>query len=109
IIVSSNKHLINQNVGDIWNTGRTQNLNNEQILFKGDTLHAYQKYYWKVRVWNLMGEATAWSEVAHFEMGILSQVDWKAKWITYANKEPVDDEDFYKDHPAPLFRKKFSL
>lgn len=109
IIVASNENLIAQDRGDIWDTGKVHNSNNEEIYFKGKPLQAYQKYYWKVKLWGINNKESDWSEVAHFEMGLLNENNWKAKWISEASKEIDNDEEFYKEHPAPMFRKEFSL
>lgn len=109
IIVASTTDLINQNIGDVWDTSKVENINNVEVRFNGKTLLSSQKYYWKVKVWGINNNESLWSEVAHFEMGLLNESKWKAVWISEAREQPINDEDFYNDHPAPMFRKEFSL
>ena len=40
---------------------------------------------------------------------MLSPADWKAEWIADGSNAPEKEEDFYKDDPAPLFRRDFQL
>jgi alpha-L-rhamnosidase len=42
-------------------------------------------------------------------MGILSPSDWKAAWINDGKTNPMNDADFYKEDPAPLFRREFEV
>ncbi len=58
--------------------------------------------YWKVRVWDQDGRASAWSEPSKWTMGLLSPSDWKAQWIGVAPKANPSKAD-------PWFRKDFSI
>ena len=58
---------------------------------------------WQVRLWDENGTPGAWSELAHFEMGLLNPADWQAKWITAA-EQPKKNEDA----PVDCFRKVFT-
>jgi alpha-L-rhamnosidase len=88
---------------DVWETGKVMSDQSMYIAYKGEPLVAGQKYSWQVKVWDNTGKATAWSEPASFQMGLLTPADWKAKWIT-----PGFAEDSV-NRPSPLFRKGFSL
>jgi alpha-L-rhamnosidase len=84
----------------IWQSGKVES--EESILqsYKGPDLKSGQKYFWQVKIWDNDGKETKWSPVASFETGLLSQSDWKAKWI-----EMKDDTSRYS--PSPYFRKEF--
>lgn len=79
------------------------------------------RYLWKVVVTDKGG--TAWeSEEAYFEMGLLKETDWKAKWIepvqepavkaanTITQGHPNQQMDIPLDElrPCPMIRKVFS-
>jgi alpha-L-rhamnosidase len=38
-----------------------------------------------------------------------SPEEWNATWICDGRALPERDEDFYEDHPAPLFRTEFQV
>ena len=40
---------------------------------------------------------------------MLADDDWKAEWISDGSKAPEKEVDFYKDNPAPMFRKVFHV
>ena len=67
-------------------------------------LNARDHVTWKIRLWDENGTAGEWSEGADFEMGLLRQEDWKAKWISgnYKAKRTIE-------YPVDCFRKEFSL
>jgi len=86
----------------VWQSGKIES--GESILqeYKGIDLKSGQRYFWQVKVWDNKGRESKWSEVAFFEMGLLSDSEWKAKWI-----EMEGDTQRYS--PAPHFRKEFSV
>ena len=42
-------------------------------------------------------------------MGLLSSVDWTGSWISDGKGLPSNEEAFYEDDPAPLFRRSFHV
>ena len=87
----------------VWEPGKTISAESVYIPYEGEALKSGQKYYWQVRIWDNFGKASDWSEIAAFQMGMLSPADWKAKWIT-----PGFKQDSVM-RPSPLFRKEFIL
>jgi alpha-L-rhamnosidase len=85
----------------IWKTGKINSDQSIHVPYKGAALASNKKYYWQVRVYDNNGKASAWSTIAHWQMGLLSANDWKAQWIEPGYKE---DSEF----AAPLMRKEFS-
>jgi alpha-L-rhamnosidase len=85
-----------------WESGKI--ISGESILipYGGRELKSGEKYYWQVRIWDNKGKASKWSETATWEMGLLAQSDWKAKWIEM-------EGDTLQYSPAPHFRKEFNL
>lgn len=107
IIVSDNMKDINRNKGNVWNTGKIKSREQNNIEYAGKPLKSFAKYYWKVRSYDKDGNPSAWSETASWEMAMLSADDWQAEWIGDGSKDPGCEEDFYKNDPAPMFRKEF--
>ncbi|HET6567627.1 MAG TPA: hypothetical protein VFG50_06660, partial [Rhodothermales bacterium] len=88
----------------VWNTGKVASDASIQVAYAGQNLESGHRYVWQVRVWDGDGEATAWSEPASFEMGMLEPSDWQAQWIT-----PAWDEDTTKSVPPALLRSTFNV
>ncbi|MBS1508352.1 MAG: family 78 glycoside hydrolase catalytic domain [Bacteroidetes bacterium] len=67
--------------GAVWNSGKITSDQSVFVDYNGAALQSTTRYFWRVRIWDEAGKATAWSEPAFFETGFLSPADWKAKWI----------------------------
>ena len=72
------------------------------ISYKGPDLLSRQRVYWQVRIWDNHGRVSDWSKPAFWEMGLLNESDWQAKWI-----EAEVEEDIKVPQPAQYFRKTF--
>ena len=97
VLVSSSEENLKVNKGDLWNSGRVDSEQSVHNLYEGEKLSSRLRCFWKVRVWDQDNRLSAWSDPAYWEMGLLNQEDWKAKWIGY-------------DCPsAPMLRKEFMV
>lgn len=108
VIVASSSSILAKNRGDLWDSGVVRSSKQNNIAYSGSGLKSGQQCYWKVCIWPDEGDAE-WSKPATFEMGLLHPSDWVAKWIGDGKKQPETDADYYKNDPAPLFRKEFAL
>jgi alpha-L-rhamnosidase len=66
---------------DAWKSGKINSDQSIHVPYKGIALQANKKYYWQVRVWDNKGNASAWSAVHHWQMGLVNPTDWTAQWI----------------------------
>lgn len=107
ILVSND--LKNIDSGNFWKSGKINSNRTFGVNYGGKTLQSFTMYFWKVRIWNQNGEASAWSEPSWFETSMMKPADWKAKWISNQRSLPEKDEDFYKETPNPLLRKEINL
>ncbi len=118
ILVASSPDLLEKNEGDLWDTEKIVSGQSIQIEYKGETLSSRQRCYWKAMVWDQNGKTSAWSEIFWWEMALLSESDWEAKWIEAPriynwNKFKADvgatDRTAPKSYsePAPYLRKDF--
>ena len=82
VIVASSPDLLTQEKGDLWDSGKVLSDESAQIEYLGSPLTSRQDCYWKVRAWDRNGQPGEWSNVAHWQMGLLDGSDWNAKWIT---------------------------
>ncbi|MCO6009829.1 glycoside hydrolase family 78 protein [Actinoallomurus purpureus] len=64
----------------LWDSGRVVSPQSLDVPYGGSALAPGRRYYWRVRVWDGQGRATAWSKVSSFETG-LAAGDWKASWV----------------------------
>ena len=106
ILVSDQENELNQDKGNYWDSGKILSCESSNISYRGKALNSGLKLYWKVRVWDSEGMASSWSPLSSWEMGYLSQTDWKAKWIGMGEDQFPDSA---KTEPAPWFRKEFDL
>lgn len=93
----------------VWDSGKVYSADPTHVTFGGPEMVSGQRLYWRVRVWGADNKASDWSKLAWWETAILRPAEWRAKWITCGRPLPTRDGDFYKDDPAPLFRKTFDL
>ena len=82
ILVASSLQLLNQNQGDLWDTGKVASDDTSQIVYSGKPLSSRQSCFWKVRSWDRDGTPGDWSQAARWQMGLLAPSDWSAHWIT---------------------------
>jgi alpha-L-rhamnosidase len=79
IVVASSKDLLPNNP-DLWDSQRQESSQSTFVQYEGADLKSRQKVYWQVRFWNQDGVQSEWSEINSFELGLLNNSDWKAKW-----------------------------
>ena len=86
MLVATSKEKLNENDADIWNSDKVKSGKSTFVKYQGEELKAMQTYFWKVKIWDEKGEATKWSAVQKFEMGLISKKNWgDSKWITLKN------------------------
>ena len=86
----------------LWQSGKVASDKASDIVYGGDPLPSRQPAVWQVRVYDVNGEASAWSAPATFETGLLQQADWgSAKWIELAGRTTAQ--------PLPVFARGFTL
>ena len=106
IIVSDDRKKIKAGEGNIWDSQKVNSDQSILIVYNGKPLQSSSIYYWKVMVWSADGSASDWSQIADWQMGLLSPNDWdKAQWIGYENLS--DSLRGLKKSVVPLFRKEF--
>jgi len=89
ILVADDPLLLEKEIGNIWDSKKFNNSVSIQVSYAGKVLQSIKKYFWRVMIWDNKGNSSAWSDIATWQMGLLSKPDWNnAQWIGY--DEPVD-------------------
>jgi alpha-L-rhamnosidase len=107
ILAASSLEKLNQNNGDLWDSGMQNSDNSINVIYSGKALKSRNEVFWKVKVYTNKGE-TAWSEPASWTMGLLHYKDWTGRWIGFDKYFPTDNEEAGR-LSARYFRKEFSI
>jgi alpha-L-rhamnosidase len=95
ILVATSPQSLAAGKPDLWDTGKVSSDQSIHIPYNGKPLASQTHAFWKVMVWDQDGQASPWSEPAHWSMGLLNPTDWKAKWIGR------DEPTLYKNPTSP--------
>lgn len=95
ILVASSLQKLDDNSGDLWNSGTIESDQSINTVYDGDLLQSGQQCYWKVRVWDASRQVSEWSEYAHFTIGLLNPDDWKGDWI-YKEDQTKKEHNWYR-------------
>ena len=107
-VATSADELVGE-TADLWDSGRVSSNRQLHIEYDGRPLKSGQRCYWQVEVWDGEGRKSPPSPTVWWEMGLLSPSDWTGTWISDGKALPVNEEEFYEDDPAPLFRRSFQV
>ena len=69
ILVASNQKSINNNNGDVWDSGQVRSLESTNVEYNGNPLEIGKTYYWKVRIWDEENRLVDYSEPQKFTTG----------------------------------------
>lgn len=99
IQVATDSLQLTNNKADLWNSTKIQTPASVMVPYKGKELKSRMLCYWRVRVWNEQGEASAWSTIQRFAIGVLENDKLKGEYIGLAAG----------DVRSPLLRKAFTV
>ncbi len=95
MLVASSLDNLDNNIGDVWDSGKVEINQSVNNTYAGENLESSKQYFWKVKVWDVSGQVSNWSETAHFSMGLLKKEDWKGEWI-YKKDQNKKDHNWYR-------------
>jgi len=103
ILVASSPERLAAQQGDLWDSAKQITDQSMHVVYAGKALQSNQTCYWKLRVWDKQGRASAWSEPARWTMALCAASDWQAQWVRRPASSPSDEPE-----GLPLFRKAFA-
>lgn len=86
----------------VWDSGKTASSSMTHIRYAGQPLHSRDLVFWSVRLWDENDQPGEISE-SRFELGLLDNTDWKAKWISGSYKPKKNIR-----YPVDCFKRMFS-
>ena len=110
IIVASTFENAQKGIGDLWDSQTVKSSQMLYIPYEGITLKSRDRAYWKVMTTvtsNGRRKTKVESDIQTFEVSLLNQEDWQAKWIGHDF-----DDDVLTGHTriaARYLRKEFKL
>jgi alpha-L-rhamnosidase len=110
ILAASSPGLLKEGKGDLWDSGKVATERSPFVRYAGKDPGQGKACYWKVRSWVGGKEPSEWSQPAIWERSPFTPEEWRgAKWIDDGKNNPEKEEDLYRNDPAPLLRKEFTL
>ena len=68
LLVAGSRALLDQNIGDYWDTRQVRSGQTEQVGYMGKALQRGVTYYWKVRVWDGANRTTDYAAPVSFRV-----------------------------------------
>ncbi|MHC4251894.1 MAG: family 78 glycoside hydrolase catalytic domain, partial [Planctomycetota bacterium] len=106
VLVAGSPEALASDVGDLWDSGKVESDRTIHVVYEGKPLESRMHCWWKVRVWDMDGKPSPWSEPAMWSMGLLEPGDWKAQWIADVKDSPCSEAG---PMPATMLRKAFAV
>ncbi|MDR1380282.1 MAG: family 78 glycoside hydrolase catalytic domain, partial [Tannerella sp.] len=88
VLIATAPDRLREGEADVWNSGKVVSDRSHPVACEGVRFQSGGDYYWKVRVYDRDGNASAWSRPARFSMGLLNRADWKGEWIKHPAATP---------------------
>lgn len=110
ILVASTLEKLNSNDGDLWDSKKISSDQSINIIYNGEILSSGMQCFWKVKVWDGIGNESEWSKSARWSIGLLNKTDWDAVWIGLDKAVGNDNTDTeFRRLSARILRKDFNV
>ncbi|MEI7954993.1 MAG: hypothetical protein WCJ66_07475 [Verrucomicrobiota bacterium] len=97
VLVATTPDLLAKDQGDLWDSGKVVTDQSIQVEYVGRPLKSRMRCFWKVRVWDVDMNLSAWSEPALWTIGLLNPNEWEtAKWVGEEKRAPGYDSEAYQ-------------
>lgn len=88
VLVATNQESIDNNIGDVWDSGQVRSGQSANVEFGGGTLKPNLFYFWKVRIFDKDNRITEYSEAQQFMTGTSGEVISTANSFQTAHVAP---------------------
>ena len=108
VLVSSSKENIDNNIGDVWNSGNVRSNQSTNVELGGKPLNPNTTYFWKVRVFDKDNRLSEYSEAQKFITGEFGKKLTSHDWFQIEKIKPVDlkkneDGSYFADFGLDAF------
>ncbi|WP_199271526.1 alpha-L-rhamnosidase C-terminal domain-containing protein [Cellulophaga sp. L1A9] len=108
VLVSSSKIAVENNNGDVWDSGKIASNQSIDIEIKGTGLDVGQTYFWKVKVWDEKNTESLYSEFQSFKIGVRKDIITSANSFKIEHIKPVvfkqiTDSSYFIDFGKAVF------
>jgi alpha-L-rhamnosidase len=108
ILVSSGKEKIENNIGDVWNSGIIRSSQSFNVEFGGGQLMVNTSYFWKVRIFDADNRLSEYSAAQQFQTGEFGEKLTSHNWFQVERIKPVhfkknDDGSYFADFGKAAF------
>lgn len=102
VAVATSPERLASGTPDAWDSGRVASEQQSWIEYRGAPLRSFQRYWWKVRVWDGAGTDAGWSQPAEWTTALVDPGLRRGSWIASPNTS-------LRSGPLPVFRKEFTV
>ncbi|HDR52330.1 MAG TPA: DUF4976 domain-containing protein, partial [Mariniphaga anaerophila] len=89
ILVSSTKENIDNNIGDVWDSGNVRGSKSADVEFGGEPLSENTEYFWKVRIFDQDNRLSEYSEPQYFQPGEFGEKLTSHNWFQVEKIKPA--------------------
>lgn len=89
VLVSSSKKLIDQNIGDVWNSENVRSNQSSDIEMGGNPLQENTTYFWKVRIFDKDNRLSEYSQPQQFSTGKFGEKLTSHNWFQIEKIKPA--------------------
>jgi len=107
IIVASTLAKAEALEGDLWDA-TIDGSQSQWVAYEGKPLKSNTRCFWRVKVATTKGES-AWSDVALWNVGLLTESDWRGRWIGWNRAMPWDCLTEHSRLSARYLRHEFAF
>jgi alpha-L-rhamnosidase len=110
ILVASDETQLGAGQGNLWDSGKVASDETVNIVYAGQPLGSRQSCFWKIKVWDVKGRESRWSQPTRWSLGLLKPEDWRAQWISFRDTTPLHTNRATLHLPPPRhYRKEFAV